>query len=235
MSVSIIHRSIRRIALMCAIILFSKGAQAQEDRWDNMLFVGNKISWGQERWKTTGELQFRLKDDLRALDQWFVEGMGSYLASKNWEFTLPVRYAVKPEFNEFRPGFGALYKMYPKSAELIQISHQVLYQADINPNEVQHGLRYVAFYNHKINESLIPNAAAGIFYRWSEDYTGIQFARAGVGLTYIVDAKHTLNFTYFVGATYNGELTSYQGMPFLQAIFNLGTNFQHIPAKYINF
>ena len=160
---------------------------------------------------------------MKELDRWFIEGMTSYLASKHWEFTLPIRYSIRPDLNEFRPGLGALYKMYP--AEKIQISHQVLYQLDINSIEAQHGLRYVVFYNQKINDQFIPNAVVGAFYRWSQDFTGFQFFRLGGGLSYIVNNKHTLNFSYFIGITDAGDRWTYQSIPFVQLIINLG----HLP------
>ena len=121
--------------LYCNIL----SAQGGEKTWDNLLFAGNKVSWGKERWKTTAELQFRLKENVEVLDQWFIEGLASYLQSKHWEFILPIRYAFKPGDNEFRPGIGALYKSYTNSKT--QLTQQVLYQADISSTEVQHGLR----------------------------------------------------------------------------------------------
>ena len=43
---------------------------AQElDTWDNQLFVGNKIGWGKEKWRSTGELQFRVKRQYADLGQ----------------------------------------------------------------------------------------------------------------------------------------------------------------------
>ena len=215
--------------LYCNIL----SAQGGEKTWDNLLFAGNKVSWGKERWKTTAELQFRLKENVEVLDQWFIEGLASYLQSKHWEFILPIRYAFKPGDNEFRPGIGALYKSYTNSKT--QLTQQVLYQADISSTEVQHGLRYVFFYNYKMSDRLIPNAVAGAFYRWSNEFNGIQFLRAGAGLTYIIDSKHTLNFSYFLGMTNTGAVWNYQGIPFFQLVINLGTNYQHLPAKFINF
>ena len=86
-----------------------------------------------------------------------------------------------------------------------------------------------------INEKVIPNVAAGVFYRWSEIFTGLQFIRVGGGLSYLIDKKHSLNFTYFLGMTNDGEIWRYQGIPFIQLVINLGTDFQHLPAKFINF
>lgn len=228
-----LNRYLIAIIIGCSILSTEYIYSQEQDRWDNQLFVGNKVSWGKNRWKVTGELQFRVKEDLETLDRWFVEVLGSYLYNKNWEFTLPIRYSIRPSLNEFRPGFGALYKMYP--SEKIQLNHQLLYQADISSTETQHGLRYVLFYNQVINEKFIPNVAAGVFYRWSEIFTGLQFIRVGGGLSYLIDKKHSLNFTYFLGMTNDGEIWRYQGIPFIQLVINLGTDFQHLPAKFINF
>ena len=194
---------------------------------------GTKLGWGKEKWRSTGELQFRVKDNMRTLDRWFVEGVKSYLPTKNWEFSLPIRFAVTPNHNEFRPGLGIIYKMYPK--EKMQIAHQVLWQVDIQSSETKNGLRYALFYNHIVNEKILVNVVGGIFYRWENDFTGIQFLRAGGGLAYIIDEKHTLNFSYFVGATDTGQEWVYQGIPFLQLVINLNGKYEYVPAKYINF
>ena len=230
------YRNIMCRYIILVLFCISTVTLAQEtdtDRWDNQLFVGNKVSWGKNRWRVTSELQFRVIENLETLDRWFVEVLGSYLQTKHWEFTLPIRYSIRPTLNEFRPGFGALYKMYP--GDKIQLNHQVLYQADITSAETQHGLRYALFYNHVINDKFIPNAAVGVFYRWSENFTGIQFYRVGAGLTYVIDKKHTLNFSYFVGIGNEGDIWTYQGIPFIQLVINLGTDYQHLPAKFINF
>ena len=45
----------------------------------------------------------------------------------------------------------------------------------------------------------VPGVVVGLFYRWQNDFTGIQFIRVGGGLSYLIDVKHALNFSYFVG------------------------------------
>ena len=123
--------------------------------------------------------------------------------------------------------------MYPK--ENIQIDHQWMYQVDIEPSRAKLGLRYVAFFNWVPNEKLIPNAAVGIFQRWQNDFTGIQFVRLGAGLSYLIDVKHSLHFSYFLGFTNTGETWTTQGIPFFQLIININKNYRYLPAKYINF
>jgi hypothetical protein len=215
------------------MISFSIKAQDSEDNWDNQLFIGNKASWGYDQWKFSGELQIRLKDDMKELDRWFLEGTTNFLINKHWEVVAPLRFSVTKNYVEWRPGLGGLYKMYPKKN--IQIVHQVQWQIDIDPNEAKHGLRYVAFINYVKSEKLIPNFAAGVFYRWQNDFTGIQFIRVGGGLAWIIDVKHALNFSYFVGMTNTGSNWVFQGIPFLQLVININKDYKYLPAKYYNF
>jgi len=39
-------------------------------KWDNQAYIGNKISGGFSKWEFSGELQVRLKDKLKSLDNW---------------------------------------------------------------------------------------------------------------------------------------------------------------------
>ncbi len=43
------------------------------DKWDNQLFLGNKVAWGKDKWRYSGELQVRLKDNMKGLSEWFIE------------------------------------------------------------------------------------------------------------------------------------------------------------------
>lgn len=213
--------------------LFPVYGQNEPDKWDNQFFVGNKISWGFDNWKFSGELQTRLKSDFQQLDRWFLEGTTSYLVNKNWEIVAPLRFSVTQKYSEWRPGIGVLYKMYPH--ENLQIVHQLQWQVDIDPEQSKNGLRYVAFVNYIKNKKLIPNFAAGIFQRWQNDFTGIQFIRVGGGLAWILDVKHSINFSYFIGMTNTGENWVYQGIPFIQLVININKDYKYVPASYINF
>lgn len=221
--------------LLLLFVLGSQNVLAQSDidKWDNQFYIGNKVGWGKDQWRFTGELQIRLADNMQTLDRWFLETSASYLINKKWELVTPLRFTVKPEHTEWRPGFGALYKMYPR--EDIQIVHQVQWQVDIDPEEAAHGARYVAFLNYVKSEKLIPNFAAGLFYRWSDEFTGLQFLRYGFGLAWVIDVKHVLNFSYFIGSTNNGDNWTHQGIPFLQLVININKEFKYVPAKYYNF
>jgi hypothetical protein len=214
-------------------------AQEEEepDTWDNQLFLGNKVASVTGNWKFSGELQVRLKDDFQALDRWFLEGVATYMPSQHWEFVPDFRFSVKSDQVEYRPGLGILRKdlFGPGEERKHQLVHQLKWQADIGPGAVDHGLRYVFFYNHILSEKLIPNAAAGAFYRWSEAFTGLQFFRLGGGLSYILNVQHSLNFSYFLGITNTGSGWTYQGIPFIQLVININRDYKYVPAKYINF
>lgn len=232
-----------RICFCLLVSTFLAGSElhAQEpegpDKWDNQLFLGNKVAMVQGNWKFSGELQVRLKDNSQALDRWFLEGVVTYMPSKHWEFVPDYRFSIKSDQVEHRTGLGILRKdlFGPEGEQKHQLVHQVKWQADISPAYVNQGLRYVLFYNYVLSEKFIPNAAAGAFYRWSDDFTGIQFYRLGGGLSYILNVQHSLNFSYFVGITNTGSGWTYQGIPFIQLVININRDYKYVPAKYINF
>ena len=201
--------------------------------WDNHLFIGNKVAGNIGNWRFSGELQIRLRDNTQQLDQWFLEGVATYMVNKHWEIVPDLRFSVKPTKTEWRPGMGVVFKHYVK--QKIQFAHQVKYQADFDPRGVKHGLRYVAFFNYLIHKKFVPNAAFGIFYRWQDDFTGIQFYRVGAGLAYIINVQHSVNFSYFVGFTDTGEMWESQGITSLQLIININKDYKYVPAKYFNF
>jgi hypothetical protein len=206
-------------------------------KWDNQLFLGNKVAAVKGNWKYSGELQVRLKENSQTLDRWYLEGVATYMPSQHWEIVPDYRFSIKSNQLEHRPGFGILRKdlFGPEENLKHQLVHQVKWQADMGQGYVNHGIRYVFFYNYVLNEKLIPNAAAGVFYRWSEGFTGLQFIRLGAGLAYIIDIKHSLNFSYFLGITDTGTGWTYQGIPFVQLIININRDYKYVPAKYINF
>ena len=218
------------LIILCSCQLtFSQGITD----WDNQFFISNKVAMNRSDWRYSGELQVRLKDDAKSLDVWYFEFVATYMVNKNWEIVPDLRFSIKPTKNEWRPGIGVIYKHYPK--EKIQFVHQVKYQADFEPGETKHGLRYIFFFNYLIHEKFLPNAAAGVFYRWQNDFTGLQFIRVGVGLAYIINVQHSLNFSYFVGFTDTGETWVSQGIPLIQLIININKDYKYVPAKYISF
>lgn len=223
--------------LLAGCLFFSEKLYAQTDavpKWDNQLFLGNKVAWGKYNWTYSGELQVRLKDNAQALDRWFLEAVVSYLPSKRWELVPDYRMSVKPEEVEHRPGMGVLYK---KLYERSQLVHQFKWQADIVHNEeVEHGLRYILFYNYKFSDNFLGLLAGGGFYRWSEDFSGIQFFRAGTGVSWVMDVKHTINLNYFFGAQNFGDNEwAFQGQVFIQLVMRINKDYKYFPARYLNF
>lgn len=203
------------------------------DKWDNQLFLGNKVAWGKNSWRYSGELQVRLNDNMQGLSEWYVEGVATYMQSENWEFTPDYRFSIKPDRVESRFGGATVFK---KLWEKSQLVHQVKGQIDmIHGGESTYGARYAIFYNKKISDKILATSIAGIFYRWSNEFTGLQFARAGLGLSYIFDVAHSLNFSYFVGATDTGNEWTFQGIPTVQFIININKEYKYLPAKYFDF
>lgn len=207
------------------------------DKWDNQFFVGNKVTWGNETWRYSGELQSRFVQDFQALDRWYLEGVASYMHSKHWEIVPDFRFSVRPDFVEARPGFGIIRKDLIKNGDKVnqQFVQQVKYQADIGNNRTNHGLRYILFYNNVLNEKLIATAIGGVFYSWKDNYSGLEFIRAGGALAYILNEQHSLNFTYFAGAADTGNDWVYSGSFVVQLVINIRKEYKYVPAKYISF
>ena len=212
-------------------------AQEETDKWDNQFFVGNKVTWGNNKWRYYGELQSRFVHDFQALDRWYFEGVATYQHSANWEIVPDFRFSVRPDFVESRPGFGLIRKDIigkgdPKHQQLVQ---QLKYQADFGNDRTNHGVRYILFYNNVLNKKLIASAVGGVFYSWKPNYTGLEYIRAGGGLAYIMNEQHTLNFTYFGGAADTGDEWIYSGSLVIQLVINIRKDYKYVPAKYINF
>ena len=212
------------------------------DRWDNWFLVGNKIVFGGvDNIKHSHEIQFRVKDNMQSLDQWYYEGVFTYSPNENWEIVPDFRAAVKPTKYDFRPAFGIIRKDYIGKGENkydIQFVQQLKYQLDIDTQgNTRSGLRYVLTYNSVINEHFVVSGLVGPFYRWSETFSGIEFVRGGPVFTYIFDTVHTVSFAPLFGA---GNLGGENGWawsftPMIQLIIRVNKNYKYLPAKYINF
>ncbi len=223
--------------IICVLFLAHLVVNAQEAEnstdWDNQFFAGNKVVYGLNKWKYSGELQFRMKDDFQTLDRWYIEGVASYLPSKYWEIVPDIRFSVKSSSVEYRPGFGILFKIL---SDKWQFVNQVKYQADINSTgTVGHGIRHAIFLNHMLSQKVIPNIVAGYFYRWRENFSGFEFIRIGAGVNIIFDPVHTLNISYFLGSTNLGDRWTWSGIAFLQLSIRIREDWIYVPAKYINF
>jgi hypothetical protein len=212
----------------------SAAVGTNEDKWDNLLFVANKVAFAKDRWRTSGEFQVRLNEDMRALDTWFMEGAFTYLHSERWEIVPDFRVSVKTSRTEWRPGLAVNFKLQPREIVIsgVQFVHQVKYQADLlSDGAVQHGLRQVVFLNKVATPRLITNLAAGWFYRWKEGFSGVEFVRFGGGAAFVFNAAHTLGVSYFVGAANTGNGWTWTGIPAVSLIINLRTDWKYLPAR----
>lgn len=242
-------RKLYVIIIFCfiAFIGITKHATAQVadsiDRWDNWFLLGNKIVFGgTNNFKHSHEIQFRVKDDMQSLDQWYYEGVLTYSPNSHWEIVPDFRAAVKPTKYDFRPAIGVVRKDYIGKGENkynIQFVQQLKYQIDIDSeNNVRQGIRYVLTYNNVVNDHLILSGLIGPFYRWGgENFKGIEFVRGGPIATYIFDKVHTVSFAPLFGA---GNLGGENGWawsftPMVQLIIRVNKDYKYLPAKYINF
>lgn len=221
------------ISLLLFFQTFSLAQSEPPGSWDNQLYIGNKIAGGKNDWRFSGELQVRLKDNTQSLDNYFIEGVATYLIKESWEIAPDIRMSIKPDEFELRPGFSLVYKFL---GENIQLVNQLKWQIDIDgKGNADNAMRYVVFLNYKASKKLIPNLVAGGFYRWKEDFTGFQYFRFGPGLAFIMDVKHVLNINYLFSASNTGVNWSWAGIPFIQLVININKEFKYLPAKYYNF
>ena len=201
--------------------------------WDNQIYIGNKVATAVGKWRFSGELQVRLKDDMQSLDNWFLEGVTTFLLSENIELVPDFRISVKPDEMEYRPGFGIVYKFLKKDFQFV---NQLKWQIDIdNHGNSNNGLRYAIFINRKIADKLISNFAFGAFYRWRDNFNGFEYFRFGPGLGYVINEQHTINFNYLISAKNNQVYWEWSGIPVIQLLININKDYRYVPAKYISF
>ena len=226
---------LQKSILIAFLVLFPLTALFSQDAtgWDNQAYLGNKVAFGQNRWKFSGEFQVRLEDNFQKLDNWYFEFVANFLASKHFELVPDFRFTVKPDKIEFRPGLGFLYKV---TTSQIQFVNQVKWQLDIdNHGKVGNAVREVVFLNHKFNEHVVSTLVAGFIYRWWSDWNGFQYIRVGPGVSYVFDKKHVLNFSYFVGVENNTKDWVWAGIPMIQLVINISKAYRYTPAYYFDF
>ena len=233
------------LLFVLALLFFSLETNAQTtdpiDRWDNWFLLGNKIVFGGENnWKHSHEIQFRVKENMQELEQWFYEGVLTYSPNQHWAIVPDFRAAVKPSGMDYRPGLGLLRVDFIGKAEdkhKIQLVQQVKYQFDIDSElNIRHGLRYVITYNKIVSKSFVWSFIFGPFYRWSETFTGIEFVRGGPSFAYIFNDVNSITFAPLFGAGNLGpDGWAYSFTPMLQVIFRANKKQKYLPAKYINF
>ena len=201
--------------------------------WDNQAYIGNKLAFGKNKWKFSGELQVRLEDNLQSLDNWFLEFVSNYLISERFEIVPDFRFTVKPDKLEVRPGLGVLYK---RTTKQIQFVNQVKWQIDIDSHGgVGNAFREVIFLNHSCSDKIITTLVAGFIYRWWPYWNGFQYIRVGPGVSFVFDEKHILNFSYFVGVENNTTDWMWAGIPMLQLVINISQKYKYTPAYYFDF
>ncbi len=228
-----IHR--KYSALLTVIFFLSIFPVVAQDKanWDNQAYLSNKISFGKNKWKYSFELQTRLKDNFQQLDNWFVEFVSNYMISKHFEIVPDFRFTIKPDKVEYRLGLGALYK---KTTDKVQFVNQVKWQLDVDSHgKIGNAAREVVFLNYPVNDKIVTTLVAGFIYRWWSDWHGFQYIRVGPGITYRFDAKHTLNFSYFVGVENRKGHWLWAGIPLVQLVINVSKKYKYTPAYYFNF
>jgi len=229
-----------KISLLSVLILtlFLNVVSTAQDstsvsKWDNQIYLGNKISYGKYDWRFSTELQTRMRNQMQTLDNWYIEQVATYLYSKHWEFVPDFRFTVKPDKLEFRPGLGALYKIKNNKLQFI---NQVKWQVDFsNHGAADNAFREVVFLNYKYNEKIVGTFVCGFIYRWREHWNGFQYIRVGPGISYIFDDKHILNFSYFTGVENNGKTVQWAGVPMIQFVINVNKSYKYTPAYYFSF
>ena len=167
------------------------------------------------------------------MDRWFLEYALTYLPSKHWELTPDLRLSVKSNSKEVRPGLSGVYKLLTSK---FQFANQVKWQGDLNSSgKFSQGVSWVMFLNYLINETLIPNFAAGVFYRWGSEFTGWEFLRVGAGVNIRFDPMHILNLSYFAGASIAEEPWLWSGIIYAQLTIRITDEWKYVPANIIDF
>jgi hypothetical protein len=206
-----------------------------ETNWDNLIYFGNKVTWGQKKWMNSGELQVRLQDNHQQLLQWQLEYVGTYLASKHIEIAPDFRYTVKPDRKEFRPGLGVVLKHMTNKG---QFAHQIKGQIDFKTvGETTQVIRYFPSYNHIFSEKWIGSVIGGFYYKFTNERSDIEVVMGGLNAAYVMDKKHTLNLSYVYGQQLQFATDEYIhfGIIMARLIININKEYDYLPAKYINF
>ena len=224
----------RLVIIVFAGILVANLATAQEiDRWDNQLYLINKVGWGEKDWKFAGEIQGRFEQNASDLQSYHVELIASYLPNNFIEVVPDFRFTVRPTRVEFRPGFGVFIKQHFKKSRLI---HQIKAQYDFeNTGYESFGARYAVFYHQTISEKFLGTVFGGGLYEVGELFTDWWGFRAGLSGTYLPDKTHAITAGYMFGAVNTGTEYTYIGIVTIGLIINIKSDNTYSPAKYISF
>jgi hypothetical protein len=198
---------------------------AESQQW---LFASTKVSYAVDEWRFYGDAQFRLDGNWRELSQYLAEAASIYSPSKNWEFQGDFRITVRPERLEYRPGAGVTFKALVSSW---QFAVQHKYQLDLlSTGAANHGVRQIFYVNKRVGDHFLFSGIGGWFYRWREGFNDIEFVRVGGGVTYVFDALHGLNVSYFIGRQNLGDQWVTDGFTFIGLALNVRADWKYVPA-----
>jgi len=222
------------VFVVLSVIGVCEPTAAQDaDESNQILAPAARANYAVGKWRYSGEFQVRLNENYRALNVWYLEGVATNLWFKHVELVPDLRFSVKPNVTEVRPGFGVILK---STSEKWQFASQSKYQADIpSAGPTGHGVRQVVFANTLLNEKFVPGLVGGGFYRWRGEFADFEFWRAGGGLTYIFDPLHTLSVSYFFGWENAGDKWTRSGFLLVQLSLNIRNDWKYVPAKIVNF
>lgn len=221
-------RSLVLLFLLC-VPTGGLDAQAAPDvESQQWLFASTKVSYAVDQWRFYGDAQFRLDGNWRELNQYLAETASIYSPNKNWELQGDLRVTVKPERLEYRPGAGITFKALVSSW---QFAVQHKYQLDLlSTGAANHGVRQIFFVNKRVGDRFLVSGIGGWFYRWREGFNDIEFVRMGAGVTYLFDALHGLNVSYFVGRQNLGDQWVTDGFTFVGLSLNVRADWKYVPA-----
>lgn len=228
--------------LLGLILIFSSistMAQTTEptDPWDYWFIMGNKVVFGGVNdWKNSHEIQWRADNNLQALNTLMYETVLTYSPNTHWEIVPDLRFSVRPNQTQWRPGFGIVRKDY-FGEKIHQLVHQFKWQADIGTLNTSQAVRYAPAYNVVINDKHVVGGIAALLYQWGKEYDNrLTFIRFGPTYALIFDKVHTLSIVPAFGLENLGN-NEWVGSftPIVQLIIRVNKKYKYKPARYINF
>ena len=222
--------------IFASLILITSSLYSQEtteDNWDNELWAGTRFSWGENKFKYSGEFQSRFNENYTQLENWYIEGAAHYLATKHIEIVADARNSTSPTNSSFRLGLAVIGKF---GLGKFRVINQLKGQSDntFKANN-SYALREIIYLNYPINKKWIPYVGGGVFYRKSDTFNGLQVIRAGAGVYYNYNPLHTLSVNYFVGQRNTGSNITYSGIFLIQLTLRFSDDYIYMPAHFINF
>jgi hypothetical protein len=158
------------LSIILSLLLTQQSIAQEQKEWDNQIYFINKVGWGKNDWKFSGELQTRLENNLSSLQSYHVELIASYLPSNTIEIMPDFRYIVLPTRVEYRPGFGIFFKQHFNNARLV---HQLKGQYDFESTGYDSfSIRYGLFYHQNLSKSFLTTVFGGGMYEVGEQFAG---------------------------------------------------------------